>query len=160
MSSKWRPSEMQPLTMTHRQKPLLVALCSLLATLAVLGCNFYLSVQPIYSTSRAPRVPLNAQRILGQCAAIKASPGPPKDFFEREESDRYEPGTNATLIRDATIWTGEQNGTEIIRGDLLLEKGLVKGIGDLPRWILDSLDARNLTVVDAHGAWVTPGLGL
>jgi hypothetical protein len=48
-------------------------------------------------------------------------------------------------------------GTEIVYGDLLLDRGLVRGIGEIPKSYI--LQATNLTVVDANGAWVTPGLG-
>jgi hypothetical protein len=49
------------------------------------------------------------------------------------------------------------NGTEIVYGDLLLDRGLVRGIGEIPQSYISQ--ATNLTVVDADGAWVTPGLG-
>lgn len=42
-------------------------------------------------------------------------------------------------------------------GDVYLEKGIVKRIGYIPKYVLDT--AENLTVVDAQGGWVTPGLG-
>ena len=84
-------------------------------------------------------------------------PGASDDFHEREVSDRYEAGTRATLIRNATIWTGGKNGVEVVHGDLLLDQGLVKDIGKIPQSRIAS--AFDLTVVDANGAWVTPGLG-
>lgn len=102
-------------------------------------------------------MPLNAQQILSKCASLNAIPGPPANFHDREVSDRFEPGTNPTLIRNATIWTGAANGTEIIKGDILLDGGIVQGIGEIPK---DGLLAdRRLQVVEANGAWLTPGLG-
>ena len=92
-----------------------------------------------------------------RCAALKDVPRVPNNFHKRDESDRYEAGTRATLIKNATIWTGMANGTEIVYGDILLDKGLVKHIGDIPQSLL--AHAFNLTVVHANGAWVTPGLG-
>ncbi|THH28414.1 hypothetical protein EUX98_g5775 [Antrodiella citrinella] len=108
------------------------------------------------SRSRFQHPLFNAQSVLSQCAALKATVGPPDSFFARTVSDRFVPGTNSTLIRNANIWTGARNGTETVVGDVLLENGIVKGIGYIPESSL--ADARNLTVVEADGAWVTPGL--
>lgn len=88
--------------------------------------------------------------------SLRSSPGPSEAFLSREASDRYEPGTNATLIRHAVIFTGEKDGNVTLRGDILLDKGIIKSIGKVPRWMLERTD---LTIVDANGAWVTPGLG-
>ncbi|KAI0658489.1 composite domain of metallo-dependent hydrolase [Cubamyces menziesii] len=83
-------------------------------------------------------------------------PGPPEgQFLERDSSDRYEPGTRATLIKNVTLWTGGRNGTEVVHGDVLLDRGLVRSIGHIPRALYVD---RDTDVVDAHGAWVTPGL--
>ena len=59
------------------------------------------------------------------------------------------------------IWTGARNGTEIVYGDVLLDKGLVVAVGYIPPSLLD--DARQsarseIRVEDLGGAWVTPGL--
>lgn len=88
---------------------------------------------------------------------MRVIPGPAENFHEREESDRFEVGTGSTLIQNATIWTGTGNGTEIVFGDLLLDRGLVMGVGEIPQSSISR--AFNLTVIDANGAWVTPGLG-
>lgn len=55
------------------------------------------------------------------------------------------------------IFTGGDNGTETIHGDILLDKGIVKAIGKIPGWMLDKIT--NLDIVNAEGAWITPGLG-
>ena len=94
--------------------------------------------------------------ILSQCAALKITPSPPQNFYSREESDRFEPGTNATLIRNCVIFTGKDNGTEVIHGDILLDKGIIKGLGKISGRVID--DTPNLTIIDANHAWVTPGL--
>ena len=107
-----------------------------------------------------PRESISIQQkrhILDRCAAIRTIPGPPSDFLGREESDRFEPGTNATLIRNASIFTGLNNGTDVLRGDILLDGGIIKAIGEIPGGVLKGIE--NLTTVDANGAWVTPGLG-
>ncbi|KAH9899532.1 composite domain of metallo-dependent hydrolase [Cubamyces lactineus] len=108
-----------------------------------------LSVQP--PTQALP----NAAAILRHCASLRAMPGPSADFLERDSSDRYEPGTRPTLIKNVTLWTGARNGTEVVYGDILLDKGLVRSIGHIPRALYVDRDTE---VVDAHGAWVTPGL--
>lgn len=96
-------------------------------------------------------VPMNAQEILSECAALYTIPrnsrvpisplililtlscsqGPPTNFGERVESDRYERGTLPTLITNATIWTGDKSGEEVISGgEIFLDKGVVKYVGD------------------------------
>jgi len=100
--------------------------------------------------------PINAQEILGKCRSLR-SPPPSAEFKKRESSDRYEPGTNATWIRNCRILTGERNGSVIIDGDLFLDKGVVRAVGKVPWHLPDKTP--NVTVIDAEGAWVTPGLG-
>lgn len=158
MSEKWSPlSTATP--RTRRLGPtLVVTLCALAATLTAILCNVYFSNGYTTSSLRAQRVPLNAQQILSRCAGLRALPGPPTNFLAREESDRFEPGTNATLIRNATIWTGANNGTVVISGDILLDRGIIKEIGDISDVRLASIRGR-LEIVNANGAWVTPGLG-
>jgi len=94
--------------------------------------------------------------ILSRCAALKFTPSPPQNFHSREESDRFESGTNATLIRNCVIFTGKDNGTEIINGDILLDKGIIKGLGKISGRVIDNTP--NLTIINAKYAWVTPGL--
>lgn len=66
------------------------------------------------------------------------------------------PGTHPTLIRDATIWTGHKDGKEVVKGDVLLDRGLVIDVGKVPKTRYEGL--QGLKVVDAKGKWVTPGL--
>ncbi|KJA29867.1 hypothetical protein HYPSUDRAFT_126636 [Hypholoma sublateritium FD-334 SS-4] len=94
--------------------------------------------------------------VLSRCAEFRATPIPPHAFHLREKSDRYESSTNATLIRNGVIFTGKDNGTDIVRGDILLDKGVIRGLGKISRRVLDSIE--NLATVDAKGGWVTPGL--
>ena len=59
------------------------------------------------------------------------------------------------------IWTGARNGTEIVYGDVLLDKGLVVAVGYIPPSLLDGVSQSSTTeirVEDLEGAWVTPGL--
>lgn len=100
-------------------------------------------------------VPINAKDIIRKCQAINVLPGPPADFHLRKTSDRFEPGTPPTLIINATIWTGGEAGTEVIRGDLILDGGVIVEAGTVKDKAL--LKYENLNVIDAEGAWVTPG---
>ena len=106
--------------------------------------------------ARTQQAPYAAPEILAKCARIQATPGPSSDFWSRSSSDRFEPGTRPTLIKNVTLWTGARNGTEIVYGDVYLDKGLVLGIGYIPEALYVGRDTE---VVDAHGGWVTPGLG-
>ncbi|KAA1473973.1 carbohydrate esterase family 9 protein [Dentipellis sp. KUC8613] len=128
-------------------------------------CALYLFAQ-LYlqsGTQSAPLadLPIHAQETLARCRALNLAPGPPPDFHRRRESDRYVPGTPATLIRNARIWTGGDNGTEVVKGDLYLDGGLIRGVGRLGRFeaIIKEQEANGaLNVVDAQGAWVSPGI--
>lgn len=101
-------------------------------------------------------------QILSKCAYIHAKPGPPPNFYARTQSDRYLDSENTTpvLVRNATIWTAANDGHEVLTGDLLLHHGLIKAIGDVPLSLIRQLELKNkkLEVIDAHGAWVTPGI--
>ncbi|KDR83960.1 hypothetical protein GALMADRAFT_236481 [Galerina marginata CBS 339.88] len=103
-----------------------------------------------------PAFTFSKENVLARCASLRITPSPPNGFDSRDESDRFEEGTNATLIRNALIFTGRDNGTDVIRGDLLLDKGVIKGVGKISGRVIDNTP--NLTIVNANGAWVTPGL--
>ena len=102
--------------------------------------------------------------ILAKCAAIRVSAGPPASYDMSRRiakgSDRHVVGTPPTLIQNARIWTAAQNGTELLFGDILLDKGLVLAIGTVPGDLLADVRGKNrdMQVVDAGGKWVTPGL--
>ncbi|KAJ7075534.1 hypothetical protein B0H15DRAFT_894200 [Mycena belliarum] len=93
-----------------------------------------------------------------QCASLRASLEPSSDFIASRNtlgSDRFVEGTPPVLIRNAKILTGARNGTEIVFGDILLDKGLVIGVGYIPN-ALTRLP--HLRVVDAGGKWISPGI--
>lgn len=139
-----------------KSMPLSVLLLILASTLAV-WFSIPTSFSLLHTPSAVQNVPINAQEILAQCMSLRATPGPPLAFHSREISDRYEPGTNATLIKNAMIWTGEKNGSVIFHGNVFLDQGVVKSLGKIPQYLLNRPDTT--TVIDAKGAWVTPGLG-
>ncbi|KAK7032843.1 carbohydrate esterase family 9 protein [Favolaschia claudopus] len=100
--------------------------------------------------------------ILSRCRALHLQPGPPDNFHERTVSDRFEPQTPPHLITNAKMWTGRNNGTEVFAGDILIDKGLIKGVGHFGSDVASlrqkySLGSE-LVVIDANNAWVTPGL--
>ena len=83
--------------------------------------------------------------------------GPSQDSYSRSRSDRFEEGTRPVLVKNGKIWTGRRNGTEVIYGDILMDKGIVKSIGDLRGVSLESY-GKSLMVLDAKDAWITPGI--
>jgi len=105
---------------------------------------------------RAER-PQHASSILSRCRQLKVKAGPPSDFHSRSHSERFEAGTRPVLVRNAQIWTGKKNGTEVIHGDILLDKGIIKSIGHLSSAELLEF-GKELMEVDAKGAWATPGI--
>ncbi|PIL36090.1 hypothetical protein GSI_01750 [Ganoderma sinense ZZ0214-1] len=117
---------------------------------------FYLSSGLFELETRSVSVPFDAESILAKCRSLHIKPGPAANFHSRSQSDRFQPGTEALLIRNATIWTGERNGKEVFHGDAFLDSGLIKAIGNVPREILAARD--DILVVEADGAWLTPGI--
>jgi len=144
--------------------PLLVVLVAGFTTLTFLASSFLAGKTGSLDFAFSRRdpdynniPPVNAQKeILNRCAALKATPVVPQAFYSRKESERYEYGNNATLIRGASIFTGRESGREIVHGNLLLDRGTIRGMGKIPARTIEQ--AENLTVIEAHGAWVTPGL--
>jgi len=103
--------------------------------------------------------PKNAHEILARCKALKVHAEPPEGFSERARSDRFEDGTAPVLIKNARLWTGGKNGTEVIEGDMLLDKGIIKSIGHLHvASVALAAYGSSLRVVDTNGSWITPGL--
>lgn len=138
---------------------LLLIIGTALAFFAILGLTDTVNPGASYhlqSSQNAATYNYSKPAILSRCAALKSTPSPSQDFYFREESDRFEPRTNATLIQNCVIFTGKDNGTEVIHGDILLDKGIIKGLGKISGRIIDNTP--NLTIINANHAWVTPGL--
>ncbi|KDR75826.1 hypothetical protein GALMADRAFT_69126 [Galerina marginata CBS 339.88] len=102
-------------------------------------------------------LPFHATEAVFRCRQLKLQAGPPADFHQRDVSDRFEAGTRPVLVQHAKIWTGRKNGTEVLNADILLDKGLIKSIGHLGDSSIEAY-GNELVVVDAKGAWVTPGI--
>ena len=137
-------------SVVYRQKgkSLLGAVLLTFASLAVL--NVYFS-----DGQDLENVPFDAAEIIHKCHALNTLPAPPSDFHQRTHSDRFVHGTPPTLFKNASIWTGRDSGNEVVAGDLLLDKGLIKAIGFIEDATL--AEYKDLVVIDAGGAWVTPG---
>ncbi|KAG6911242.1 hypothetical protein DXG01_003109 [Tephrocybe rancida] len=149
------PRAVSRIPLLRTSMPILVVLLAITSTFTI--WTSFLSIYP--NGSKPPtiqNVPINAQEILAQCMSLRSAPGPSQAFHSREVSDRYEPGTNATFIKNAVIFTGGKNGNEVIHGSILMDKGIIKSIGNVPEHIV--AESPHATVVDAKGAWVTPGL--
>lgn len=103
------------------------------------------------------QAPPHIQAAVAKCMSLQQEPRPPPDFWIRSRSDRYEAGTRPVLIKHGRMWTGRNNGTHVVDGDILMEKGIIKRVGNLD-WIDLANYGSDLQVVDANGAWITPGL--
>ena len=100
----------------------------------------------------------HAQRAaaISRCKALREKPGPSPHFHDRKQSDRFVPGTKPTLLKNAKIWTGLDNGTEIVHGDILLDNGIIQSVGYIHPATLKKFQDE-LVTVDLKHAWVTPG---
>ncbi|PBK90762.1 hypothetical protein ARMGADRAFT_1014434 [Armillaria gallica] len=66
-------------------------------------------------------------------------------------NDRFVPGIKPTLIKNAKIWMGVHNGTQVPEADILIDKGLLIGVGTFGDSQLQAYGS-SLEVVDANGA--------
>ncbi|TFK91321.1 composite domain of metallo-dependent hydrolase [Polyporus arcularius HHB13444] len=107
-------------------------------------------------SNAAVNIPLHADEALTKCRLLEVPPGPSPSFNSRTQSDRFVPGTQATLITNATIWTGGADGLEVINGDILLDGGIIQRVGDVDSDVLARY--ADITRVDAKGQWVSPGI--
>ena len=137
-----------------------VILCLVFSSLGFLILREFTSNNTRFLLSRS-RVhfsrPLHASAIIAKCRHLQMQAGPSQDFYSRSHSDRFEEGTRPVLVKNGKIWTGRRNGTEVIHGDILMDKGIVKSIGDL-RGVSLELYGKSLMVLDAKDAWITPGI--
>ena len=123
------------------------------------------TLQPAFITSRNEiRVNTRRAELLSKCASIHTPAGPPPGYSASSRvssgSERWVPGTPATLLKNAKIWTGARNGTEVVYGDVLLDKGLVVAVGYIPPSVLSAASegTGELRIQDVAEKWVTPGL--
>lgn len=123
-----------------------------LATLAVIG----------YLNFPWPDSGLPAHVVEGikKCDAIKLGPPNPKPNPDRKTSDRFVKGTSPVLLKNATLWTGEKGGEEILyETSVWLEGGVIRRIGKKDGDFADLRAAsKDVEEIDLHGAWTTPGI--
>ena len=134
-----------------------------ISTLTLISFLFAILLRIPLGRFRTTTLSGSQRALLEKCQYARTPAGPPSSYNPSSRvfrgSDRFELGTPATLIRNARILTGKVlNGTEaeVIEGDILLNKGIVVGIGYIPS--LDDVLKEDLVVIDAKGKWVTPGL--
>lgn len=139
---------------TRKHRQWLFQVVGIVAVLSLLGTRVRVGYD---SPIRTADFSSEAEAVKARCENLKLTPGPPPDFISRTSSDRFVPGTKATLIRNATIWTGNDAGREIVKGDVVIDQGLIKIIAvDIdPKQM--NMDKLSLEVIDAEGGWVTPG---
>ncbi|KAF7792287.1 hypothetical protein EIP86_003323 [Pleurotus ostreatoroseus] len=120
----------------------------------------FLYPSPTSSSHRTIHIPRDASATLARCRALTRTPGPAASFqtHTRTKSDRFEAETKPVLVRNARLWTGRLEGREVFVGDVLLDGGIIRAVaqGRISEKLLGEM--RNLTVVEADGAWVTPGI--
>lgn len=128
--------------------PIALTLCFISVTSLLLSLS-----QLALLGKQSVQLPLHAEQIQQKCNMLHAKPGPPSNFHQRTKSDRFAEGTRATLIRNASIWTGDH---EITQGDILLDKGIIKFVGHASPGMFNKF--KDLVTLDAGGSWVTPGI--
>ncbi|KAJ7594051.1 hypothetical protein C8J56DRAFT_853905 [Mycena floridula] len=135
-------------------------LLTCLALLLALSFQLFTQVQLF---SHSPNSHLHRYSLVEKCKNLHSPAGPPSGFDPSSRlsgtSDRFVPGTPPILIRNGKILTGARNGTEIVFGDVFLDKGLVVAVGYIPENMLNEAQSHGeLQIVDAHGKWISPGL--
>ncbi|KAJ7039580.1 hypothetical protein C8F04DRAFT_1085776 [Mycena alexandri] len=127
----------------------------LLGLLAVLLASNFFAFGFFYQPQRLTELPLHSESILARCRALDVKPAPAPSFHLRTQSDRFQTGTHAVLVKNATIWTGRVDGLEVLKGDIFLDGGIIVAVGVVKQSLLDQ---HRHDIVDAQGAWVTPGI--
>lgn len=93
---------------------------------------------------RATALPIIILCLLSACEQGADSDGP------APYSSRYEPlPSEATILQGATVLTG--TGERVENADVVMDGGKIVAVGS-------GLDAGSMTVIDASGMWVTPGV--
>jgi hypothetical protein len=159
---------------------------SRIVKIVAVGCLFFIVLSQWAQVWRvetsAPR--LSVDKLSADYATCHRLRSKPEDPIGpgRDKNARYIEGGRPTLIKNATIWVGEPAegtseadaraglGWEWIRGDVLLEKGLIKAVETdissqaLPEGtIVYDAEGRQLTsgIIDMHshaGVYSLPGL--
>jgi hypothetical protein len=132
--------------------------CLALAGVALFYVTYGIHLPQLGSTSKTV-TPDFVTRGLAKCEAIKLMPPDTTEFrVNRTVSDRFEPNNaKPVLLKNATVWTGGDNGEEVLFGaSIYLKGGVVVSVGkekDVRRLIADHAEE-----VDVEGRWITPGI--
>lgn len=131
----------------------------ILTFLAVSGLCLYNFGFPFPSPAPEPLPPF-VEDGMKQCAIIARPPPTPKDFTAaRKRSDRFAEGTGAVWLKNATLWTGENDGEEVLYGaDVWLDGGVIRRIGKADDMVDLLAASKDYEEVELNGAWVTPGI--
>ena len=136
-----------------------VAKCIALAALALYTVTYGIRL-PQFGDSSKSEISDVVKRGLAKCEAIKLMPPDTTHFrVNRTISDRYEPNNaKPVLLKNATVWTGGDNGEEVLFGaSIYLKGGVVVSVGtakDVQRQIVD----HGVEEIDVEGRWITPGI--
>ncbi|KAL8278048.1 hypothetical protein RQP46_009508 [Phenoliferia psychrophenolica] len=87
---------------------------------------------------------------LAKCAELHERPGVPIDFHNRTQSDRWDGESPDVLIKNATIWTGEDDGKEVRMGEVWIRNGLVSHVAGRGEPLPSKLSSSTIQI-DAHG---------
>ncbi|PFH48493.1 hypothetical protein AMATHDRAFT_5747 [Amanita thiersii Skay4041] len=144
--------------------------------------SFSTSILRPFDPPPAEYVLRHRKHLINKCQAIRAPAGAPSDYRPESRipyshdisedgqvginggkgSERYVPGTPPTLLKNAKIWTGALNGTYVISGDILMDKGVIISVGPVSDALVAALSQKTgrekLVLMDLAGKWVTPGL--
>jgi len=141
-----------------RRLPAFILLACIFQVVYVYKVSDHLSYESEETVAHRPS-------LVKKCQNIRAPAGPPASFQpssrvkSRNGNERWVSGTPPVLLQNAKIWTGAENGTQMIDGNILLDRGLVIAVGDIPASLLAEHDVHGqLQRIDVEGKWVTPGL--
>jgi len=135
----------QPSVRRRTSLPEVRKLFWLIGAVSIITTYLVTSTSYLFESS-ASSIPFNAQEILAQCQQLNVKPAPSPDFHNREYSDRFQEGTSPVLLKNATIWTGRVNGYEVVKGDLLLNKGIIQSVGHVAAEMIDGIQAVDVNV--------------
>ncbi|KAJ7078078.1 hypothetical protein C8R44DRAFT_896061 [Mycena epipterygia] len=144
-----------PVSVPSRARRTQLERSQLLVLLGVLLASNFVAFGFFFQPQRFTKLPLHSETILARCRSLHVKPAATPLFNLRTESDRFELGTRAVLVKNATIWTGRVDGLEILKGDIFMAGGIITAVGVVKKSLLDLYEH---DVLDAQGAWVTPGI--
>ncbi|EPQ27121.1 uncharacterized protein PFL1_05402 [Pseudozyma flocculosa PF-1] len=140
-------------------KTTFVALLGFLSLASLVSFHSSSSLDGGYRPTANPHLQEVFARSLDRCRQVAAPAGPPPGFHDRTVSDRFEKGTRDILVRNATIWTGEDDGTQVLEGyDVHVSKGIIQKIEKTSHAADRQHADKDVEVIDAAGRWLTPGL--